>query len=276
MFSNFYKNNTRTLGGSNFPVANAVNNKLQTFQYNQINAGFVIPTFTKDKFSKDSTSVKNWHISITGNFLNANPVFSGMTSQYSFGRYGLGFRMMYNNGKKDVFFIDQSSFLISDYSQLDKITLRFSSTFLWSHVFSDKLSFRLGFLRSFIFGDRNFIPMIGFRLGRLDKAYLSFQFPRNLFLNVPLKKSISLNFVFKPVGNIFDYRDRDSIYNGSDKNLIFGWRDLCLGGGFDYHPGNVLSFFIHAGITTANSKLAFYSYSSNQNNKIKSFKWFYN
>ena len=276
VFSNGYISGERELQKVSQWNNHNLQNKLKTFKYSQINSGFLIPLLTKELNSSDSVSRPNWHFFITGNFLNAYIEFTGIKRQLNFSRYSIGTRSLYNNGKKDVFFFDFSPFLSYELQQIEKPQLRFSSTFIWSHVFSEKFSLRAGYTRSFIFGDRILLPLIGFRIGRLDRTYLSFQFPRNVTLSVPLKRSISLNVVAKPIGNVFDFKDRDSLYSGVNNKLIFGWRDVCLGSGFDFHPNKFFSFFAHFGIATEKSSLAFYSRASNEGNKFKSYKWFYN
>ena len=275
VFSSFYATAEKNLIGSSVSSQN-LNLRLKTYRYSQLNSGFLIPLITREHLRKDSSVLANWHFLFTGNFLNAFPVFSGLNQQHVFCKYSIGTRSMYNNGKKDIFFFDFSPFLAFDYNYSDKIDLRISSTFIWSHVFSDKFSFRLGYTRSYIFGDRLLLPIIGFRAGRLDKTYISFQFPRSLTINIPIQKSFSVNILAKPVGNIFDFRDQDSIYSGVNKKVMFGWRDICLGGGVDFHPSRLVSCFLHLGITTSHSNIAFFSKAANANNKFKSYKWFYN
>ena len=276
VFTNFYYSSERVLGSSQGYNSSFVSERLKTLQYSQVNNGFLIPLYTIDRHSNDSASISNWHFLIAGNFLNAFPMFSGISKQHVFCRYSLGLRSMYNNGKKDVFFLDVSPFLAYDYGYSDRAQLRFSNTFLWSHIFSEKFSFRLGVTQSFIFGDRLLLPMMGFRLGRLDRVYVSIQFPRNLNVNIPINKSVTLNLIAKPIGNIFDFKDYDSIYFGSSKRLFFGWRDVCVGGGFDYHPVSYITCFLHLGFTSKASNVSFYSRSSNQDPNFTPYKWFYN
>jgi hypothetical protein len=275
IFTNYYSSKERTLGKPATQQGLNVYNRLKTLQYSQINSGFLFPLITKEKINNDSSSISNWHFLLTGNFLNAFPVFSGLENQHIFCRYSIGTRSMYNNGKKDVFFFDFSPFMAFDYNYSEKKQIRLSNTFLWSHIFSERFSFRLGYTRSYIFGDRLLLPLIGFRLGKLDGSYMSFQFPKNLTINLPLKRSLSFNLLVKPVGNVFDFKDHDSLYYGANKKLILGWRDICLGTGLDYHPNRFISLFVHIGVATQRSSLVLYSKAANENNKVNSYKWFY-
>jgi hypothetical protein len=196
-------------------------NILKDYSYSQTNFGFYIPLFTKDKYNKDSTVISNWHVLATGNFLSGSPIFSGLPQQHRFVKAGIGARVMYNNGKKDVFFFDAAPFILKDMTAAkDNSPLRSSSTFVWCRIVNEKFSFRVGYTRSFIWGNRLTLPYLGVRFGRLDKVYISIQFPRDIFLNVPIVRSLSFNVLAKPVGNIFAYKDVDSIYPGSNKKLI--------------------------------------------------------
>jgi hypothetical protein len=277
VFGSWYSTPERKLINANAtPLEKNINAKLKTYSYSQSNTGFYVPLWTKDKFKGDSSTIANWHLLLTGNFQNARPVFGGVPTNHVFCKYSVGTRLMYNSGKRDVYFLDFSPFVSFDKAYDAKKQVRGASTFVWSHLFSEKFSVRLGYTRTFIFGDRHLLPLIGFRVGRLDKTYLSVQFPRNIFLNIPVVKKVSFNILAKPVGGVFDFKDVDSLYTGVNKNIIFGRRDICFGFGFDFHPSKYFSAFVQAGATSGNSSISFFSKESNTTNKVGEFKWFYN
>lgn len=250
---------------------------LKDYSSTQYNFGFYTPIYTKNIYNRDSTIISNWHVLATGNLLLSSPVFSGLTTQHQFIKAGIGCRLMYNNGKKDIFFFELSPFLLKDLSASSAIfPNRSASTFVWSHIINEKFSFRLGYNRLFLYGNRLTLPYLGLRFGRLDKIYLSIQFPRSIFFNVPIVRSLSFNALVKPVGNVFAYKDIDSIYAGSNKSLIFGLKDIVFGLGFNYHPSRFISLFINSGLVTSNSTITLFSESFNKGNKFNSFNYFYN
>jgi hypothetical protein len=273
VFSNWYASGKRSL--HDLQPKKEINKLLKTYAYSQFNTGFYVPLWTKDKIKKDSVTISNWHLLLTGNFLNARPVFEGLDNNHVFAKYSVGLRTMYNNGKKDVFFWDFSPFVAFDKKSTDSRDLRVASIFVWSHIFNEKVSMRLGFARTFIFGDRFTLPYIGFRFGRLDKTYISIQFPRNIYLNVPIVKTMSFNVLAKPMGGVYNYKDVDSLYPGQNKNIIFARKDFCFGIGLDFHPSKYFTCFIQAGATSKRSSIMFISKAYNEANNLAPFKPFY-
>ncbi|MGZ4089949.1 MAG: hypothetical protein ACXVNO_04460, partial [Bacteroidia bacterium] len=65
---------------------------------------------------------------------------------------------------------------------------RLASTIVYSYNKSDRFNWRIGVTKSFMWGNRNYLPFIGLRFGRLDKTNLSIQFPRNISVNIPVNQ----------------------------------------------------------------------------------------
>jgi hypothetical protein len=269
VFYNYYAIPKRTLNQNK-----TVGKILKDYRFWQSNSGFYLPLYTKDIYKDDSTRIANWHFLATGNFLTASPVFGGLSTQHVFYKYSLGLRAMYNNGKRSVFFLDISPFATSDKADTAGPQFRSASTFVWSYIAHEKFSFRVGYTRTFIFGDRLTLPYLGVRFGKLDKHYVSIQFPRNIFVNFRMSRSLAFNMVAKPVGGVYNFRDLDSLYSGTNKQLFFGRRDICFGLGLDYHPSKFFSLFVHAG-TARGSGIVFYSKTINEDNNLSPLKWFY-
>ena len=110
------------------------------------------------------------------------------------------------------------------------------------------------------------MPVIGFRIGKLDETYFSFQFPRNMSLNFPMGKKCYGSIFIKPMGGLYNILNNDSLYKGRDSIIQFGRYEFLNGFRLDYTGGKHFAFFISMGITT-NNHIAFASYSYGKNKK---------
>jgi hypothetical protein len=242
---------------------------LGTYKYKQFNAGFYAPLFTRDYFNADSTRISNLHLLLTGNYVEARPLFTGLSTHKLY-KLSLGFRVMYNNGKRNIWFFDINPFIANDNKNPDKPHWRQSSVILFNHTLkNDMWSVRVGITKTFLFGDRRYLPVFGFRYGRLDKTYVSFTFPRNISVTFPMGKSFTGSFFIKPQGGLYNFANTDTLsdgskilYNGNDSVIQFGRFEFLNGFRLDYMPNKNFGFFLAMGVTKYN-KIAFFSFQNN-------------
>jgi hypothetical protein len=134
---------------------------------------------------------------------------------------------------------------------------------------SPVFSFRVGVTRTFVLANRRQLPYIGVRFGRLDKTYLSIQFPRNVTLSFPFGRYLRGSIYFKPMGGLFNMANNDSIYTkNNDKTILYGRYELISGFRLDANFNKHISVFASAGFTGV-KYLAFYSETENKNNRFK-------
>jgi hypothetical protein len=243
---------------------NLLDSRLTNYNFSQMNIGYYVPLLTKDFKSKDSVRISNFSLLTTGDIIVSTPHFNGIPDHNLY-KISFGFRGIYNNGKNDIFFADFTPLLFNDTRSLVDPSFKVASTLLWDHLVGANFSFRLGITRTFIFGNRYFLPYIGLRLGRLDKVNLSIQFPRNIALNFPVGRHFKGSVFMKPMGGMYSFANTDSLYSGSDQTLQFGQWSLLSGLRIDYNPSNYCSFFLSSGITQFNH-ISFASTSFNTSN----------
>ncbi|MEW6469257.1 MAG: hypothetical protein AB1458_10045 [Bacteroidota bacterium] len=274
IYSNYYYTPRRALG----------NNKLglTSYQFTQSSTGFYVPLITRDYHRSDSTVLPNLSILLVGNYQASTPVFGGLQSEHRLTKTTVGFRFFYNNGKKNIWFVNIGPLFTQDSrSRFDPVK---HSTFLlvFNRTESEKFSWRLGFTKTFIFGNKFHLPVIGLRFGRLDGTYFSIQFPRNMSINFPMGRQFSGSVYWKPMGGLYDFANVDSIktsldttllYNGRDSIVQFGRSEFIVGANITWSPSRFFSCFVSSGLTMANH-ISFASYQNNPN-KFKTLKPFY-
>lgn len=261
IYGDFYAPNKRILD-----TVNKVSQRLKSYQMSQLTLGFTVPVITKDFYNKDSTRIKNIHFLITGGINNLYVNFGGI-SQHTLSKAYLGMRGLYNNGKKSIFFLEVAPFQTEDKGYKYTRTIRMSATVLYNCAINESFSFRVGYTRSFLYGNLYNLPYVGIRVGRLDKTNISIQFPRSVTLIIPAGRYIKTSLYAKPQGGFYTFANHDSIALGSiyeNKTLYFGRQEFLLGTRIDIIPAKHFSFYLSAGLTTGNN-IQFFPTKSNAN-----------
>lgn len=254
-----------------------LNERLKTYGLKQLNIGFCTPIFTHLETNSDTSIYANTHYLLTGNFLSLQPIFSGI-KQHTLIKFGLGVRIIHNNGKKGIWFIDVSPFVTKDITYKENMAYwRLANSFIYSHNYSVRFNFRVGLTKSFLWGNRNYLPYLGFRIGRLDKVYFSLQFPKNLSLHIPMSNHVRLSIFSKPQGGMFLFSNVDSVYyfNESARYFQYTHYELLHGLRLDFVFSENIALYASIG-TSSKNNITFYSEGANANRpRLPYKKYFY-
>lgn len=254
-------------------TSDALSKRLKSYGIRQFSFSFHTPLFTRERSHFDVTT--NSHLLLTGNFLSLRPEFDGL-SQHNLVKLGIGMRFIYNTGRKGVWFVDVSPFVTRDADfPSSKPYYRMASTIVYSHNATDKFNWRLGVTKSFMWGNRLYLPFIGLRVGRLDKVHLSLQFPRNLSLNMPFGPRVIFSLYSRPQGGMFNFSNADSLYNRKTTTTFHFTRyEINTGFRFDIRLGSHFCFYVASGISSRNN-ITFYSDNANRRTAGYYNKYFY-
>lgn len=240
-------------------TTNRIGQTLETYGLRQGNLSFLIPVYTRDWQGVDNnkTLQANEHVLVTGLIHTLRPEFKGI-ADHRLRKTGVGVRYIKNNGKKSVWFVEVAPLLTRDMSYKSAAYLRLASTIVFSYNAKRWLNFRIGATKSFAWGNRLYLPFVGFRIGRLDKFNVSIQFPRQATINFPIGKHWLLALYTKPQGGMYNFSNHDSLYYlPSVKTFQFTRYELNTGFRVDYR-GKRLNLFLASGLCT-NTNLTFYS-----------------
>ena len=239
IYTDFYSTGKRDLSDINF-----VGKKLKSYQVNQSVIGFNVPLFTKDFHSKDSSVISNFHLLLTGGYSAVTPKFSGIAKDHKLSRTSLGVRAIYNMGRRSILYAEFSPFMTQDNGYSYTKRTRIASALIYNFTVNKYFSFRLGYARSFIFGNRFNLPYVGIRVGKLDGVNFSVQFPRSISFNVPIGKYVKTSLYTKPQGGMYSFANSDSIYYlNNDRSLNFGRYEFLGGARIDILPSRFFSFY---------------------------------
>jgi hypothetical protein len=240
-----------------------VGRRLKSYGVKQFNASFYTPIYTETTEIKEKGITKNTHVLLTGNFMLLQPLFSGI-SQHNLIKAGMGLRVIFNSGKKGVWFVDASPFITKDITYTSKGYIRMASTIVYSHNVNENFNWRIGATKSFLWGNKYYWPFVGFRVGKLDKVNLSVQFPRSINLNVPVGPKLSLSAYTRPQGGMYNFSNHDSLYYiSNDATFHYTRYELNTGFRADVRVNNNFNFYASAGISSKNN-VTFYSETGNK------------
>lgn len=265
-----YFNTTFVLDGYAKPTKkitdtlNPLSKRLKSYGIKQFNLSFQIPVFTADErgIGADSNVISNHHVLVTGNFMRLKPAFGGI-SEHILTKRGIGVRYVYNTGKKAVWFFDVAPFVTRDISSRSKAYFRLASTIVYSRNETNWFNWRIGATKSFLWGNRFYLPFIGVRFGRLDKVNFSLQFPRRISLNIPLGPNGFFSLFSRGQGGMYNFSNVDSLYFIKNVSTFHFTRyEINTGFRFDLRLQEHFNFYISSGLSTQNN-ITFYSERAN-------------
>jgi hypothetical protein len=253
-----------------------IDKRLGSFGLKQFTLGFFTPVYTRTFYNHDSTVNSNTHYLLTGSFVSLQPSFDNIKT-HTLLKYGLGFRIIQNTGKKGVWFIDIQPFVTTDVTtSTPNGYFRMANSFIYSHNFSEKLNMRFGLTKSFMWGNRYYLPYLGFRYGKLDGFNVSVQFPKNISLNFPINDKFHFSIFSKPQGGMYSFLNNDSLYyfHPEIKSFNFTHYEILGGMRLDFVINKNFSGYVDLGSSTK-CNIAFYSKEKNKDKSKPDKTFFY-
>jgi hypothetical protein len=240
----FYFNNIR------MPEKPSSGKLIDLYGLKQVNLGVFFPMYTSNWYKSDSITLASFHL-LASAISNSTRVLldAGNSESYRIARLQAGVSAFYCTGYKNIWFASVQPLISQDRNAFSKPMARIAAVFLLSRNVSPSFSYKIGFIRTFVWGDnvRNNLPIIGFRFGKLDKAHLNVILPRNISFNMPVGNKTWLEIFTKPIGGLHIISNKDSIISDS-KRIALGRVEVLTGFGITYRPNSNVAFFANTGI----------------------------
>lgn len=238
----------------NTPDKNLIPKKRQvnSYGFRQSNLGFYAPLYTNTWYRKDSVTLSSLHFLAVSNFATASPRFGGVDKNLAFYKLSLGLRTIYCTGNKSVWFFDVSPFLAEDNIASSYATFRYSTTMVYNRTVSKNFSWRVGYTKSYLFGEGLNLPIVGCRFGPLDDVHVSINIPRDITLDFPMGRKFWGSVFAKPVGGRYNFqiKNNDTLFNRPDYTVQYGHRDFVTGFMLDFRPNRNISVTFGTGLVT--------------------------
>jgi hypothetical protein len=212
-----------------FPERKIKDTDTDFLQYSDLTVGACVPLFTKSKWVENGKRLRTTHLLFNGSYSWNRFSSAFVPEPRNLIRRNLGLRMIHNDGRGNSFFVSINPYSARDRYSSFNASRRMATMLVYNRTVSEKFSFRLGLWRTYIFGRRSTLPIIGLRFGRLDKLNFNLQFPRNISLNYPVSRALTISLVSRPVGTLYALRNDDSQYTYKGNTVYLGTRDVISG-----------------------------------------------
>jgi hypothetical protein len=236
---------------NHYGTSNRRNEDKKQYRFAQNNIGFYLPLHTKTWLREDSVSVASFHVLGLVDMIRYKPQLSFVNESYRIGRLSAGVRLFYSNGKKSVIYYTIAPFVSQEFQYFTRRPRgRFTSAFVYSRTVSKKFAYRLGFARTYTFGRALHLPILGIRVGELDKLHLNVQFPRNISLDFPVSKKVWGSAFSKSMGGIYNIKTQDSLLAPAGTLATLKRFELLNGVQFNVRASDNVSFYVSTGFAT--------------------------
>jgi hypothetical protein len=241
-------------------------NAKKQYRFAQNDLGFYVPLHTKTWYNKDSVSLSTFHLLGTADIIQYKPQLDFINESYKIGRLSAGIRIFYSNGKKSVLYFSFAPFVSQEFRYAHQTQGRFASALIYSRTVKRNFSYRIGFARTYTFGRALHLPILGIRLGQIDKKHLNIQFPRNVSFDFPIGKKVWGSVFSRAMGGIYNVVTQDTILSPIGTLATLRRFEMLNGFQFNIRTGPNFSFYISTGFATRR-RLNF-SFHDNNNDKI--------
>ena len=247
--------------------------RLKSYKYSQFNFGFYAPLFTNTKFKDDSTRIATFHLLATGSFVSAKPYLGGFNIQYAYYKTSLGLRAITADGGKNTWFFDAAPFVAEDFNSetgtsKTSPTWRFYGSIIYNRTASKNFSYRLGVVKTYVFGRGIILPFAGVRFGPLDGVHYSIWFPKSMSVDFPMGKKFWGSVFMKPMGGIYNFYNPDTTFRKNDHIIQFGRYEYLLGFNAEYRPNS--HFSVNVGLGFSGKRIIGFADNNNTDGTKKS------
>ena len=220
------------------------------YQFTQRNIGLNAPLYTSTWLSTDSSKIESFQLLTTINSTKERIESSILNEPRTFRRTSIALKGIYSDGGKNSYFL-----AIAPFSSFDQYTSarkgsRLATVFIYNRTVNEKFSYRLGFMRTFVFGKKLALPIIGFRYGRLDGVNFNVQLLRNMSLNMPIGKRFYYSIFTRPIGSAYSFKNdfNTGFLNKGTTVELRRW-ELLTGMTFTYRANSHFSMFLSSGFS---------------------------
>lgn len=221
-----------------------------SYRFSEISMGFNTPLKTITRWHEEDKTFSSTHILLSGSFALSSIDASFTPEVKTLNRFGLGFKFIHNDGKKNSFFLAINPYSAGQATLGLRNASRLSTLFIYNRTVNEKFSFRLGVWKNYLSGSSRTLPIVGARFGRYEKVNFSIEFPRSLSLNVPVKTWFNLSLFSKVQGTVYHFKNEDPNFFNRPNEISLGRRDVLSGFQGNFRFGPACSMYLSFGTST--------------------------
>jgi hypothetical protein len=242
-------------------------NALQ-YAYAQDNLGFYLPVHTSSWFRDDQVSLASLSFLAGADLVSYRPKLSFVNEAFTINRISLSGKMFYSDGKKSILYVGINPFLANHRYGNIKSYRSLTAAIIYNRTVNRTFAYRLGITNSYTYGVFVPLPVLGMRIGALDKVHFNVQFPRNLSLDIPIGKKCMFSVFAKSMGGIYNVTLQDSLVaaTGTDARLVRF--EVLRGIQLNTCISDRFSFYIGVGMTSRRRVTFVYQSSKGMENDL--------
>jgi len=236
--------------GFTTPDRKVKNSPELTYRFNEISLGFNTPLKTITRWHEDDKTMSSTHILLSGNCAISSMDAYFTSNVKTLTRFGLGFKFIHNDGKKNSFFLALNPYSAGQNSLNFVNTRRLSTLFIYNRTVNEKFSFRIGAWKNYLSGSSRTLPILGVRFGKYTGVNFSIEIPRSLTLNVPVSHWFNMSLFSKVQGTVYNLQNEDPNFFDKPTEISLGRRDVLTGFQGNFRFSTNFSMFVSAGTST--------------------------
>lgn len=217
----------------------------ETYRLSGLSLGMMLPVYAKT-FSQQNDTVPpsqlafNIHPSLSYSLLNISYLNQErvlLNPQLTLGTY-------YQFKRKHMVLLNIRAMLTEDEFTVESPRPRYTFSSLYSRKVNTRFSWFAGAAYSYVFGEGQFLPLLGGRFGWGKNSRVNIVLPLQVTYRTALTSSLRLSVYARPQGGINRFENRLTVSDSTQKVLVFRRRSAVLGAAFTYRLKNNLALVV--------------------------------
>lgn len=228
-----------------------------TYRFSGLSLGMMLPVYTKIATQRNDTTPPSrlaftlqpslsWSM-LNISYLNQERIL--LNPQLTVGSY-------YTFRRKNMVLVNIRAMFNEDEFTINNPEPRYAFTTLYSRKVNARFSYFAGAAYSYVFGEGQFLPLLGGRFGWGKRSRVNIVLPLQVTYRTQLSPRLRLSVYLRPQGGINRFENRLTIADSSQKVLVFRRRSVMFGAAFSYKLKNNLAVVIDPAFMTA-QKISF-------------------
>jgi hypothetical protein len=216
-----------------------------TYRFSGLSLGMMLPVYTKTAPQRNDTTPPSrlaftLHPSLSYSLLNISYLNQErvlLNPQLTVGSY-------YTFKRKNMLLVNIRTMLNEDEFTVNKPEPRYAFSALYSRKVNTRFSYFAGAAYSFVFGEGQFLPLLGARFGWGKNSMVNIVLPLQVTYRTQLSPRLRLSVYARPQGGVNRFENRLTVADSTQKVLVFRRRSVMFGAAFSYKLKNNLAVVI--------------------------------
>ena len=206
-----------------------------TYHLGGVSIGMMLPVYAKTfRQRNDTTPASRMAFTIHSAVSASNLTISYLPQERILLNPQLSIASYYNFKRKNMFMLTGRVLLNEDEFTINYPEPRYTFSALYSRRVNQHLSYYLGAGYSYVFGEGQFLPLLGGTFSWEKNNRLNLILPVQVSYRTRLSTKLRLSVYARPQGGVNRFENRLTISDSSQKTVVFRRKSTILGAAFSY------------------------------------------